>query len=213
MGKRRHTGRQRPDTHDMVKDMTGHRSAGRPERAAISVIALGFFLSAFGDPNAAAKPATLAGGAGTQPRTQPASARPPEAASGFVRIDPEDLRPAFTRETVIRLNAIVRRSLEAIEEYDDAIGEIRASARAAGRDGATGTIRRDAERGLAQLRDLSARSRSALRDMNAEITRLEGSGETYNKTILAGMAHFVRTVESEIRAEKEQITAQLAATD
>lgn len=102
----------------------------------------------------------------------------------IVEILPEDFKPAFTRDTVIKLNSIVEQSYAVIREFDNFK-----------KDNVPGALD---ERKLATLNELTDRSKSALQQMNAAVVKLKSSKEHYNPAVLAGMLRFVETVEDEI---------------
>jgi hypothetical protein len=123
----------------------------------------------------------------------------------------DQAKPPFSRETVIRLNEIVSRSLAAIRAYDGAIGDIRAAADAAGAEDADAAVKKRAAEGLAQVEALYADAAAALSDMRAAVDDLKTGGEDYNDAILAGMVDFVEDVERELGAEKQRLEAQIGA--
>ena len=110
-------------------------------------------------------------------------------ATGFARQELEQLGSPFTRETVLELNAIVARSLAAVEEFD--------AVRKAGAD--------DADRAAAERREtlaaLSDRAGRARSDLTAAAARLRDRGEPHNEAILAAMVRFANDVDGEIREE------------
>lgn len=157
---------------------------------------------------AAALLVTLALGCGAADAGVTGSRTPAAPAQrGTVEIGLEHLRPSFTRDTVIRLNAIVARSLATIREYDGEIGELRRSVERALADG---SHRSAATAGLEKLGAFEQRSKRALDDMQRAVKKLRASDERYNAAILAGMVDFVEDVESELRHERERLAARLA---
>ncbi|MEO0981408.1 MAG: hypothetical protein AAFX03_02020 [Pseudomonadota bacterium] len=112
------------------------------------------------------------------------------ALNGLTEAQPSDFSPAFERDTVIKLNSIVQRSLDTIDAYD----ELRRAARASDEGGAdeSGSIE------PAQLAALHAQAEEALGELNAEAERLRASDEVFNAAILAGMIEFSSDVEAEI---------------
>jgi hypothetical protein len=99
----------------------------------------------------------------------------------------------FTKETVLKLNAIVRRSKDAIDdfdllrkEYDD-------------KGGLSG------EKALASLQEFSGRAVAARDDMEKAVSELKESGEDYSREALAGMVKFVQQVDDEIQREIRRI--------
>lgn len=109
------------------------------------------------------------------------------ADNGLTEVLPEDIAPTFTKATVTKLNAIVRRSLNAIDLYDELRRDVKAAPKKHGMDQT-----QDA------LASMDAEAKSALKDMQAEVKRLEASDEIYNAVVLAGMVTFVTRVEAEI---------------
>ena len=102
----------------------------------------------------------------------------------------EDLTSPFTKETVLTLNAIVSRSLTAIETFDETRRELNNNTD-------------DAQRVeiLTTYTELSNTTRQARDDMAAAAERLRDSGERYNEAIFAAMVEFVNNVDKEIHQE------------
>ena len=107
----------------------------------------------------------------------------------FVEQGLEQLGSPFTRDTVLRLNAIVARSLSAIEQFDRARME----------SGSNGGAERSAS--LRTYAELSRQAEQARIDMAAAGRQLRASGEAYNEAILAAMIRFVEDVDEEIGEE------------
>ncbi len=127
----------------------------------------------------------------------------------FKELGLENFRSAFTRETVLKLNAIVSRSLDTVTKYDDEIPKIEiAVARASGPD-ADDKARRDAEAGVALVKTLSEQASAAHADMLVASEQVRTSGEIYNAPLLSGMNRFVRRVDEEIREKLQALTATL----
>ena len=110
-----------------------------------------------------------------------------ESLNGIKEVLPSDIAPTFTRETVIKLNAIVQRSLDTIDEYDALRIDVRDEPE-----------RFSPEELKETLAGMDVEAKAALKDMEAEVTRLESSDEIYNAVVLAGMVRFVKDVEEEI---------------
>ena len=108
----------------------------------------------------------------------------------FVEQKLEDLTSPFTKETVLALNAIVSRSLTAIDTFDQTRRELNDNTN-------------DAQRVeiLATYTELSNTTRQARDDMAAAAERLRDSGERYNEAIFAAMVEFVNNVDKEIHQE------------
>lgn len=103
---------------------------------------------------------------------------------------PEGYRPPFTQETVVKLNAIVRRSIEALDELDrltPQLGEARQSGDAARLAQITD-----------QLRAIEQQAMVANTDFQAEKAALIAREEYYDKPILAAMEYFVAEAPKEI---------------
>lgn len=129
------------------------------------------------------------------------------ATNGLTEVTPSDIAPSFERDTVIGLNAIVSRSLETIEAYDDLRREIRRAERIQDEDEAESGLSIDdaepaltSEEALSQMEELKAKSAAALADLTTEAERLKASNEIYNEAILAGMLEFATDVDNEITA-------------
>lgn len=116
------------------------------------------------------------------------------ANSDLVVIEPKDFKPAFTRDTVIKLNAIVGNSYGIVREFDKLVTELRHN-RVESNTAEPFVL---SESQLAAVTTLADRSSRAFADMNRAIDALKASGEHYNAAILAGMALFVRSVNQEI---------------
>ena len=108
----------------------------------------------------------------------------------FVEQKLEDLTSPFTKETVLALNAIVSRSLSAIESFDETRREIKND---------NNDVQRDEV--LATYTKLSRETKQAKDDMAAAAERLRDSNERYNKAIFAAMVQFVNNVDNEIHSE------------
>ncbi len=121
-----------------------------------------------------------------------------------------EARSPFERETVIRLNAIVQRSLDAINEYDGRRADIIAAADAAA--GGDEDARVKAKEGEAFVSGLYDRAKLALDDFKTAENDVKTSGEDYNAAILAGMVTFVTKVEAELRTAKESLAEKLSAS-
>ncbi len=114
-------------------------------------------------------------------------------------------RSPFVGDRVVKLNAIVRRSLDVSREFDDAAPGIRAAVDAA----AAGGDRAAAESAVKKIGDFHDRAKAALDDMVKAEADLKESGEYYDDSIFAGMMKFVADIESELRDEKSALEAKL----
>lgn len=127
----------------------------------------------------------------------------------IVELQPSDFKPAFTQETVLKLNAIVTLSFEAIGEYDDVIKNIRSTVDQANQADASVENKQTAQENVDQLGKLSKRSMDALAKMTQAAKELRSSDELFNPVILHGMINFVEDVEREITAEHSKLSAAL----
>lgn len=128
----------------------------------------------------------------------------PELAPGQ-KVGGAEGRSPFVGDRVIKLNAIVRRSLDISREYDAAAPGIRAAVDAA----AAGGDRAAAEAGIKTISDYYDRAKSALDDMVKAEEELKASGEYYDDSIFYGMMKFVTDIETELREEKAALAAKL----
>ncbi|AWF80865.1 hypothetical protein BTJ40_08640 [Microbulbifer sp. A4B17] len=118
-----------------------------------------------------------------------------------VALASNDIKAAFERDTVIKLNSIVRRSLVTIRQYDAEIKTVRENNLVMTRDSVNEDQVAAARSSLAKLQEWNLEASQALKDMNAAVAELEASDEYYNAAILAGMVRFVETVATEIGDE------------
>ncbi|MCO1335880.1 hypothetical protein MO867_16210 [Microbulbifer sp. OS29] len=127
-----------------------------------------------------------------------------------VALTSNDIKAAFERDTVIRLNGIVRRSLATIRQYDAEIKSVREEHLAATGNGMNEHQVADAKSNLSKLEEWNLEASQALKDMKAAVLELEASDEYYNAAILAGMVRFVETVATEIGDEYVKLTTLVA---
>ncbi len=99
-------------------------------------------------------------------------------------------KPAFTKETVIKLNAIVRRSLDAMDTFDDLVPEL-ASAKASGDSARAAAITK-------QMGELEATTIAARAEFATEKEALLARKEEHNKIVLDAMEQFVVEAPGEI---------------
>jgi hypothetical protein len=131
-----------------------------------------------------------------------AEGKKPASAQELVELYPTDFKPAFTRNTVIKLNAIVHRSYDVINTYDAIIADVKqtmAQSENASR------MSPEAKAQLQRIAGLAKESKKILMDMNAAVDELTASKEDYNAAILAGMVDFVQDVEREISKQEKQL--------
>ncbi len=121
----------------------------------------------------------------------------------IVELQPKDFKPAFTRDTVIKLNKIVRRSHALISRYDAIIRDARTAVESNDKPAA--------QKQVAGIKELAQKSTLVLDDMMEAVKELKASGEEYNAAILAGMLDFVEDVEREMNAEQTKLEKVLGA--
>lgn len=114
-------------------------------------------------------------------------------------------RSPFEGDRVIKINAIVRRSLDLSRAFDSAAPGIRVAVDAA----AAGGDRAAAEAGLQKIDEFHVRAKTALDDMIKAEEELKASGEYYDDSIFYGMMKFVSDIETELREEKAALSAKL----
>lgn len=127
----------------------------------------------------------------------------------IVELTPSDFKPAFTKNTVIKLNKIVARSLDVINEYDAVIDSVRTAieTKITGSETAKSTALLEQE--IAKINALAQQSKLILGDMKTAEHNLKLSGEDYNTVIFAGMMTFVKDVEKEISTQSEILLEKL----
>lgn len=106
-------------------------------------------------------------------------------------------KPSFEAETLLRLNAIMRRTKATIDKYDQirpGIEKLVADAKAAPSDAAKAA---KARKGLEEIRVLQADAIASRKDLAAEGQKLVDSKQYYDQVIFSGMATFVTRVENE----------------
>lgn len=155
---------------------------------------------------AQSEPPTEDSAAGGAPQQGVAASSPDDQ---FRELGLEDIESAFTRETVLKLNAIVSRSLDTVTRYDDEIPKIEMAVEMATGPDADGKARSDAEAGLALLATLSEQASAAHADMLVASEQVRTSGEKFNAPLLSGMNRFVRRVDEEILEKLQALKAKM----
>ena len=128
-----------------------------------------------------------------QEATAAAAATADLESTTFVEQGLAHLESPFTRATVLELNAIVKRSLSVITEFDAIRQRLRS------------TDEPSTANPLSAYDALSADAARARTDMDEAEKRVRSSGEPYNEEIRAAMVHFVGHVDDEIRSEAEKL--------
>lgn len=111
----------------------------------------------------------------------------------------ELLSSPFTKERVIMLNAIVRKSLDIINEYDDVRRAFEKTDNASSADFQS------------KLKEFSKKALAVRNEMDEAKKDLVSSGEKYNEAIFAGMVKFVVDVDNELRNKIETMEKSSAA--
>jgi hypothetical protein len=107
------------------------------------------------------------------------------------------LKPQFPEGVLPRLNALMHRTKDIIDKYDEirpGIERLVADAKAA--PGDTAKMAK-ANKGIAQIRALQADATVARNALSAEGKKLADSKQYYDEVVFTGMAIFVSRVESE----------------
>jgi hypothetical protein len=113
-------------------------------------------------------------------------------------------KPSFPNGEVVRLNAIVQRSKDAIDEFDKQWTDDQAVVSAAKSAPADASLKAKAAAVYADLGNLHKRALAAKADLAAEEDKLKAAGQYYDTVIYSGMALFVGKVEAELaEAPKE----------
>ena len=123
----------------------------------------------------------------------------------IVELRPGDFKPTFTKETVIKLNAIVSRSLDIINEYDAVIENTQPTMQLLKTNAGNKLL---AQKSL-KISALSKRSKENLLAMQKAEKQLKSSNEEYNSVVFAGMMTFVQDVERETSAKSEKLIEML----
>jgi hypothetical protein len=144
-------------------------------------------------------------------KTKAAQEAPRGAIEGreFSAIESDAMHPAFTEVTVIKLNAIVRRSLDTANEFTGSVRAIRASVDAATTESASDEDAAEARGNLRQIGRWHEEARAAQADMTAAAEELRASDEIYNEEILTGMIKYVDDVERMLRQEQQNLSYKL----
>ena len=127
----------------------------------------------------------------------------------FVELDLDHFSSPFRKETVLRLNAIVGRSLAAIREYDGALPTVQDSIAASLADKRSAGARARASVNIARIERLAGEAAAARDDLRDAEAELKESGEKYNEVILAGMILFVEKVDVELRMAAADLRTRL----
>ena len=118
-------------------------------------------------------------------------------------------KPGFERETLLRLNAIMRRAKATADKYDEirpGIEQLVADAKAAPGDAAKANKARE---GLKQIRALQADAIAAREDLVAEGQKLVDSKQWYDQVVFSGMATYATRVESEFEEDLKAMSEGL----
>lgn len=141
-----------------------------------------------------------------KPQTATATS-PPAERPQFAEQELGQLRSPFTKETVLKLNAIVARSKKTIDRFDREVPGIREAIAAAGKSPAG---RSKGKTAMARLNGLAIEDQTELHDIKRAEAQVRSSGEKYNDVILSAMVAFVTDVKTEIGEEESKQAKQFA---
>lgn len=127
----------------------------------------------------------------------------------FAPLDLDQLDSPFTQKTVLKLNSIVQKSLDIIEQFDKEIPEIREDIDAYKTENKEAGARIEADKALARLADMHDRSKNVFTEMKSAEAQVIASGEVYNDAILAAMVGFVEDVKLELADEIKLLAKKL----
>ncbi|TXG82562.1 MAG: hypothetical protein E6R12_11125 [Sphingomonadales bacterium] len=145
--------------------------------------------------------ALLIGCAGHQPAATSTAAAPsipgqaPER-PGALKAELE--QPPFTRDAVLKLNAIVARAKTELDSYDAKASGFRAAVTAARSAPDDKALRAKADAVRSELAGMQRRAHEALRDMKAAEAEVRTSGDYFNDVILSAMVYFVEQADKEL---------------
>jgi len=117
------------------------------------------------------------------------------------------LKPQFPKGVLPRLNALMYRTKDVIDKYDEirpGIERLVAAAKAA--PGDTAKMAK-ANKGIAQIRALQADATVARNALSAEGQKLLDSKQYYDSVVFSGMAIFASRVETEFADELKAMSA------
>ncbi len=120
-----------------------------------------------------------------------------------------EARSPFVGDRVFKLNAIVQRSLDAVNAYDASVSTIRATVDSAVAPAADAKARAAGAEAVADIDRLCAQSMSAHANLKTAEAEMKAANEYYNEAIFAGMLKFAAEVESELCEEKAALAAKL----
>lgn len=120
-------------------------------------------------------------------------------------------KSSFGPGVVLRLNAIVAESKDAIDKFDKLIPEIRKAVDAAKGTPPSSAARQRAEKAMAQLTQLHEAAKIAKQKLAVEGQALVDSRKYYDGVIFSGMARFVERVEDELASEIKLLSEKLNA--
>lgn len=152
----------------------------------------------------------LAGCVGHDPA--PTTAAPAPAIPGRAPERPGSLkaeleRPPFTRDAVLKLNAIVARAKAELDGYDMKAAGFReavTAARAAPDDRA---LQAKADAAKAELAGMQSRAHKALLDMKAAEAEVRNGTDYYNDVILSAMVYFVEQADKELTESSARLSS------
>ena len=128
----------------------------------------------------------------------------------FGAVEVEQMQPFFTQDTVLKLNAIVRRSLTVADIYAEQIKDIRLSVATAAKDEANKDELKLAISAVEKVNGWHSAVSAAMKDIDAAAKALRASDETFNENLLAGMIAYCHNVEAALKRESTNLAGALA---
>lgn len=128
----------------------------------------------------------------------------------FGAVELDQMQPFFTQDTVLKLNAIVRRSLTVADAYAEQIKGIRLSVAAAAKADADEDARELAANEVEKVTNWHSAANVAMKDIDAAAKALRASDEVFNENLLAGMIAYCHNVEAALEKESSNLAGTLA---
>lgn len=129
----------------------------------------------------------------------------------FGAVEINQMQPFFTQDTVLKLNAIVRRSLTAADAYAEQIKNIRESVATVANADASEEALKLAASGVEKVNEWHSAANAAMKEMDAAAKALRASDEVFNENLLAGMIAYCHKVEAALEKESASLAGTLAA--
>lgn len=118
-------------------------------------------------------------------------------------------KPIFEPETLLRLNAIMRRAKGTIDKYDEVRPGIEKLVAEAKATPSNDVLTARARKGLDEIRALQSDAIAARKDLTIEGQKLVDSKQYYDQVVFSGMATFVTRVENEFSDDLKAMSADI----